>query len=207
MFDIGIVIPCWGRPLRTRRIIESVLNQTINNWEAFIIGDGCPFFQEMINNGEVDIYIKRAEENGNKLHIFNLDKNYGGFGYKIVDYAIENSNSKYFIFAGNDDILLENHFEHYLSEVGEFDLVCYSTLVAPTNTIRTPKLECSGVGHSEIIVKTELIKEYKHNSKYGHDWDFIEFILKKSNKFKISKDINYTYIVTHIPGITIDTID
>ena len=202
MYEISIVVPCWGRPLRTKRIIKSILNQTINNWEAFIIGDGCPHFQELIDSGEVDQYVKEAEKNGNKLHIFNLEKNYGGFGYKIVDYAIENSNSRYFIFAGNDDILYDNHFEHYLSEVGDSDLICYPTFVGPTKTIRIPKLECSGVGHSEIIVKTHLIKDYKHSNNYGHDWGFIEYILKKTNNIKISNNINYTYVVTHIPGIT-----
>jgi hypothetical protein len=207
MFEIGIVVPCWGRPLRTRRIIEAILNQNINNWEAFVIGDGCPLFQKMIDSGEANIYIEKAEINGNKLHLFNLDRNYGGFGYKIVDYAIENSKSKYFIFAGNDDILLENHFEHYLSEVDDFDMIAYPTFVGPTKSIRYPKLECSSVGHSEIIIKTELIKDYKHSSNYGHDWNFIEFILNKTNKIKISNNTNYTYIVTHIPGITIDIID
>lgn len=206
-YKLSIVIPCWERPQRTRRIINNILSQNVNNWEAFIIGDGCSYFQEMIDSGEGNNFIKTAETNGNKLHLFNNNINYGGHGYKIVDYAIENSQGEYFIFAGNDDILNQNHFQHYLSEVEDSDMVAYPTFVAPHNQIREPQFHLGGVGHSEIIVKTSIIKDYKHNHQYGHDWDFISFILSRTDKVKISDNKNYTYIVTHIPPNSIDMID
>jgi GT2 family glycosyltransferase len=206
---ISIVIPCYRRPQRTRRIINNLLSQTINEWEAFVIGDGCPHFQEMIDSGEVDAFIKRASEHGNKLHCYNLDKNYGGHGYFITNYATKNAVGKYFVFGGNDDILLDNHFEHYLSEIENTDLglVYYNTFIGPMNSLRIPKLERSQIGHSEIIVKTELLREFEHTPKYGHDWDLISFLLSKNTKHKKSTSNNYTYIVTHLPGKTIDFID
>lgn len=212
-YRLGIVIPCFGRPARTRRIINNVLSQTINNWEAFIIGDGCPQFQNMINSLEVDYFIKTAEEKGNKLHCFNLDKNYGGFGHYITNYAIQNTKSKYFIFAGNDDILMPNHFEHYLSEIEntDLDLVYYKTLVAATNQIRNPELRGGGIGHSEIIVRTDVIRDIKHTMEYGHDWDFITQLLNKNIKSKKALSDVFTYVVTHIhhfgQDITCDNID
>ena len=210
---IGIVVPCYGRPARTRRIINNILSQTINNWEAFIIGDGCPQFQNMIHSLEVDYFIKTAKEKGNILHCFNLDKNYGGFGYHIMNYAIQNTKSEYFIFAGNDDIILPNHFEHYLSEINntDLDLVYYKTLVAANNTIRDPHLRGGGIGHSEIIVRTNIIKDIKHSNEYGHDWSFINNILLKNPKIKKAESNQSTYVVTHIhhfgEDITCDNID
>jgi glycosyltransferase involved in cell wall biosynthesis len=206
---ISIVIPCYGRPQRTRRIIDNLLSQTINGWEAFVIGDGCNHFQEMINSGEVDIFIKKAKENGNILHCHNLDKNYGGHGYFITNQAIKDAIGKYFVFAGNDDILLNNHFEHYLSEIEntDLDLVYYNTFVGPTNSMRIPYLQISQIGHSEIIVKTEILREFEHKPDYGHDWDLINFLVNKNIKYKKSSSKNYTYIVTHLPGKTIDFID
>lgn len=209
MYDIAIIIPCWQRPQRTRRIINQVLNQNINNWEAFIIGDGCSDYQEMIDSGEVDIWVKQAENNGNKLHMFNMDKNYGGCGYKILDYALENIDSKYVVFAGNDDYIAEDHFKYYLSEINntDLDIVVYPTYVKPHNQIRYPALEFCRIGHSEIIVKNDIIKNYKHDPNYGHDWNLISYLISKTTKIKLSQQEYYTYTVTHIPGINTDIID
>lgn len=204
---ITIIIPCFGRPERTKRIIQNVLDQDMNDWEAFIIGDGCPSFQNMIDDGSILKYQKKAKEKNSNLVMFNMDKNYGGYGYKILDYAMTNSTGEYIIFAGNDDILKPNHFRHYLSEVDDFDLVAYPTFVGPLNSIRKPLFTKNFIGHSEIIVKSELIKEYLHTNEYGHDWELLNYILKKTNKVKISNNLDYTYIVTHISNKTIDKID
>lgn len=120
--DITIVMPCFGRPIRTRRAIESILNQTYKGWEAFIIGDSCPHFQELIDSGDAKIYQNVAKSEGNILHIFNLKKNKGGFGYWIINYALKRAKGQYFIFMGNDDMILLNHFKHYLSEIKGTDL-------------------------------------------------------------------------------------
>ena len=75
------------------------LDQNINNWEAFIIGDGCPHFQQMINSGEVREFQKIAEKNGNILNCFNWEYNAGFWGYEQVNYAIEKTSAKYHIFC------------------------------------------------------------------------------------------------------------
>ena len=136
-YKITIVLPCWGRPLRTRRAIENILYQDINEWEAFIIGDACPHFQEIIDSGDAQLYKNIAERSGNRLHIFNLDEHKGGYGYWILNYALEHAEGEYFIFMGNDDIILNNHFQHYLSEIQgtDFDLVYYNTWINPINEI------------------------------------------------------------------------
>ena len=57
-YRLSVAIPCFERPARTRRIINNLLAQNINGWEAFIIGDGCPYFDEMIESKEVEYFIK-----------------------------------------------------------------------------------------------------------------------------------------------------
>jgi len=208
-YDIVIIIPCFKRPERTKRIINQVLNQTINGWEAFIIGDGCSEYQKLIDSGFISNAIKVAELNGNKLHAFNLDKNYGGYGYEVLNYAFKNNNSKYITFAGNDDFLSFNHFEHYLSEIenSDLDMVAYPTFVGPYNSIRVPQLNAGKIGHSEIIIKSDLVRDFNNSPEYGHDWGLIDWIINNTPKIKISSNNNYTYIVTHIPGFSIDYID
>jgi len=48
---ITISIACYQRPERTKRSIQCILDQDINGWEAFIMGDACPDFQKLIDSG------------------------------------------------------------------------------------------------------------------------------------------------------------
>ena len=211
---ISIVSPCWGRPARTRRMINNILGQTINNWEAFIIGDGCPHFQDMVESHEVEYFKKTAEEKGNILHCYNLDKNHGGFGKYIIDHAIANAIGEYFIFVANDDIILPNHFEHYLSEIEgtNLDLVYYNTFVGPTNSVRNSILKGGQIGHSECIFRTDFIRDIPHGDDYGQDWRFIQYLIgKEGSQYKKAKSEYCSYIVGHIhhfgKDYTIDKMD
>lgn len=208
-YRLSIIIPCFGRPARTRRIINNVLSQNINNWEAFIIGDGCPKYQTMIQSGEIEFFTELASKNGNKLHMFNFNENKKGYGYFVTNYATKNAKGKYIIYAGNDDILFKDHFEHYLSEIEntDFDMVCYNTFVGPEKRVRKPMLLKNHIGHSEIIVKTDLIRDYEHSPNYTHDWGLIDYIMNKTKKIHISTSDKYTYVVTHMPNFSIDIID
>ena len=208
-YKLTIVMPCWGRPLRTRRAIENILYQNIDGWEAFIIGDACSYFQEIIDSGDAQLYKDIAERNGNLIHFFNLDEHKGGFGYWILNYAIEQAKGEYFIFMGNDDIILNNHFQHYLSEIQETDLnmVFYKTWINPINEIRFPELELNQIGHSEIILRTEFAKQFKHDEHYGHDWSFIKKIKESTDKIKKAQSKEYTYMVMHLPGFKEELID
>jgi glycosyltransferase involved in cell wall biosynthesis len=200
---ITIVVPCYGRPLRTRRTIENILAQTINNWEAFIIGDGCSDFQKIIDSGDAKKYQTIAKETGNILHIYNLKKHHGGYGAYIINKALDFAKGKYLIFCGNDDIILLNHFEHYLSEIEgtDFDMVYFNTIINPSNVIRNTELKEGYIGHSEIIVKTDFVRRFKHDYYYGHDWRFIQRIINYRGKIKKANSEDYTYIVMHVPGL------
>ena len=208
-YRLTISVPCFGRPQRTRRIIGNILEQTINNWEAFVIGDGCPHFQQMIDSGEVAEFIKEAESKGNKLHCFNLDKNYGYWGYAIATLAFQKAKGKFFIFAGNDDIILPNHFENYLSEIEntDLDMVYYKTHIAPWGVIRDPKLIISNIGHSELIIRSSLLKDMSQKPIYASDWEIISEIMTKTNRIKKAESKKTTYIITRIANSTIDKID
>lgn len=202
-YRLTLIVPCYGRPLRTRRMIYNILNQSITNWEAFVIGDGCPLFQKMIDSGEAESFMKKAEENGNKLHCYNLDQNYGYWGGPIFDYCINLSKGKYVIFAGNDDIIELNHFEHYLSEIEntDYDLVYYKSYIDPNDSIRNPSLQIGSVGHSELIIKKSCIGDSKHDRVYACDWSFLSKLLNKGISTKKAESNKTTYKVMHIPGM------
>ncbi len=209
-YRITLVVPCLGRPMRTRRMIKNILEQNISKWEAFVIGDGCPEFQKMIDSGECNNFIREAETKGNKLHCHNLDRNYGRYGSPIYDYCIKLSNGKYVIFAGNDDMLESDHFEHYLSEIenSDYDMVYYKTFLDPLGSIRDPEICLGGIGHSEMIIKRSAIGDLTHDPIYESDWSLLSKLIDNGIKMKKSESNKTTYNVMHIPGLPlIDTID
>jgi len=176
MKRLTLSMPCLGRPKRTIRAIECIANQTINDWEALVIGDGCSIIKDFIKSGYFNDLRAYCRNKGNDLYIANNPKNKGGHGYAITNSNIEQAEGKYFVFYANDDLILPNHFENYLSEIEgtEFDFVYFNSLVVPNNQIRNAQLQYGHIGHSELIVKTEFLRQMpKHSAEYGHDWNLI----------------------------------
>jgi GT2 family glycosyltransferase len=174
---LTLSMPCFGRRKGTIRAIECIANQTINGWEALVTGDGCPIMQDFIDSNYFDDLQKDCSSRGNELIITNNKINQGGHGFAITNENIMLALGKYFIFFANDDVILDNHFENYLSAIEEtdFDFVYFNSLVVPNNQTRNAQLQYGHIGHSELIVRTEFLRKMpKHNEHYGHDWSLIE---------------------------------
>ena len=125
------------------------------------------FFDEMIAD---------CKARGNDLIITNNKQNQGGHGYAIINENIRIAKGKYFAFFANDDILLPNHFENYLSgiENTDLDFAYFDSYVAPRRANRVAQLQYGMIGHSELIIKTDFLRQMPiHNEHYGHDWALI----------------------------------
>jgi len=206
---ITVSMPCFGRPERTKRSIQCILDQDINGWEAFIMGDCCPHFQELIDSGYLETIKQEQALKGNIIHYFNAEVNGGGCGYKLTNYAIQNATGKYFVFFANDDVILSSHFSNYLEiENTDLDYMFFDSFLDPINKARVSKFANCEIGHSEIILTTELAKQLpEHLPVYGHDWEFI-YGMSKEGKGEKSKSTNLSYRIMHIPMFgTNDIID
>jgi GT2 family glycosyltransferase len=187
----------YGRPQRTIRAINSIANQTINGWEALVIGDGCPVMQDYIDSEYFKDLIDVCSNNGNDLYINNNPINQGGNGYAIINNNIKLARGKYFVFFANDDIILPNHFENYLSQIEgtDLDFVYFNSIVAPINSLRSSSLQYGTIGHSELIVRTEFLKQMPmHDEHYGHDWALIQSMML-NGKHKKAENCPPTYYV------------
>ena len=194
---LTLSMPCYGRPQRTIRAINCIANQTINGWEALVTGDGCPVMQDFINSNYFADIQKDCASKGNDLIITNNRINQGGHGYAITNENIMLALGKYFLFFANDDIILPNHFENYLSQIEETDLdfVYFNTEVKPTNSLRVSQLQYGMIGHSELIIRTEFLRQMPmHNEHYGHDWSLIQNMMQ-SGKYKKAENCPSTYHV------------
>jgi len=200
---LTVSVPCYGRPQRTIRAVECIAKQKSYNFEALVTGDGCPVMQDFINSGEFNDMQKEIEGKNSKLILHNMDKNHGGSGYYVTNYHIKKATGTYFIFYANDDVILDNHFEHYLSEIENTDygFVYFNSFVKPYHHIRVSSLKFGSIGHSEIIVRTDLIKAMpEHTPEYGHDWKLIDNLVQSDCKYKKANSAIPTYYVMSLPN-------
>lgn len=176
MIRLTLSMPCYGRLKGTIRAIECIANQTANNWEALVTGDGCQVMQDFLDSNYFADIIKDCKAKGNDLIITNNKVNQGGHGYAITNENIRIARGNYFVFFANDDVILPNHFENYLSAIENTDLdfAYFDSYVAPRRANRVAQLQYGMIGHSELIVRTDFIREMPiHNEHYGHDWALI----------------------------------
>lgn len=202
-------MPCYLRPQRTIRAIESICNQTINGWEALVVGDGCPKMADFIVSNYFSDIVREANSKGNSLLISNLSENRGGHGYFITNMNIQRAKGKYFTFMANDDVIQPNHFENYLNgiEGSDLDFAYFNSYIEPHGGIRDAQLRFGGIGHSEIIVRTDFIQKMPpHTDVYGHDWHLIENMINSSAKYQKCSGFA-TYVVKALGEHRLDVID
>lgn len=192
-------------------MIRSIIDQTLVGWEALVIGDGCPVMQEIIDSGEFHEAQRRMQERGNVLVLANLSENYGGCGYEIINRNIRMASGKFFIFGGNDDIFLPNHFMNYVSFMEEnpnLDFAFFNSRLDCHGIIRNATLSYGGIGHSELIVKSDVARAMPpHGPDYGHDWVFIDNLVRSGATFRKAEGSPATYRVMGVPGRREENID
>jgi glycosyltransferase involved in cell wall biosynthesis len=197
------ICPVWGRPQRTIRAIESVLAQEFEGAEILFIGDACSEFQKRLDDGTFKKYEELAAAKGNVMYFENLAKHGGGWGYMARKRGIELAKGEYVCFLDNDDVLKPNHFDSYYSHMKlhpTYDVGYFNSYVLPWKQDRQTSLSRSSIGHSELIIKTDVLKRnYQLDDKYEHDWRLIERMIKNKCKFIKSKNVS-TYIVMSIPS-------
>lgn len=133
----------------------------------------------------------------------------GGYGCHIINQNIERAKGEYFVFYANDDIILPNHFENYLSAIEgtDYDFVYFNSNIMGEFT-RNSSLNFGQIGHSELIVKTEFLKKMpKHTDSYGHDWDLIQNMINAGAKYIKAYDNPPTYIVKSLANNREQNID
>jgi glycosyltransferase involved in cell wall biosynthesis len=214
--EISICMPCYGRPQRTRRMLECLNAQTMSNFELLLIGDGCPDFQQMIQSDWFFSWEKRFLKKKNKLVYCNLQVNHNDYGAEALNIGIWQAKGRYFCFANNDDIVAAEHIEFYckamknLSRVDP-DFVYTKTLInSPRGFFeRDPELRFGCVGHSELIIKTELLRKMPpYEPTYGHDWKMVENMMVVSRCYKKAINIPFpTYYVMSVPDFRETDID
>jgi glycosyltransferase involved in cell wall biosynthesis len=175
---VSIVIPSYNRALVISNAINSILNQSYQNFEIFVIDDGSTDNTEELVCKICDpriVYVK--QENGG--------------GGKARNTGIDLARGNYIAFLDSDDLFCEFHIEQAIALVCESSCVFSQIMVKrEDNSIflkppRSPLPEediseylLNGRGFiqtSTIVLPTKIAREVRFDEslRYGQDTDFV----------------------------------
>ena len=104
--EVVIIIPTYNWSTVLPFSIQSIQGQSFDNWELWVVGDGCTDDSEEV--------VGRFSDKDPRIHWHNLPENVGQQGGPI-NAAMELSNSEWIAYLGHDDLWLPKHLEHLLA--------------------------------------------------------------------------------------------
>ena len=115
---VSVIMPAYNAELYISEAIQSVVNQSINNWELIII-DNC-------STDETVTIVKNFQLRHSNIKLYNTVFNSGGPAAPR-NIGINNSTGKYLAFIDSDDVWVENKLYIQLPYLKRYALVCSLT--------------------------------------------------------------------------------
>lgn len=153
---VSIIIATYNSSKTIRQALDSVVNQTITDWECIII-DG------LSNDNTIDI-VKEYEKDNNKIRYISEKDN--GI-YDAMNKGVVNAKGEWIYILGSDDELLPDGLEKLLQNSSDYDLIYgdfigiypsgkqYTGISLPLS--KMPKV--MPASHQAMIMRKNLIEE------------------------------------------------
>jgi glycosyltransferase involved in cell wall biosynthesis len=187
MAKVDILLPFWGDVELFKQAVDSVLQQTEQDWKLLIFDDCYPSKEPkryIDSLSDSRIKYERHKEN------LGITKNF--------NYAIRNATAKYCVMFGCDDVMLPNYLEKALAQIGAADF--YQPIVEVINE--------DGRTYLPLGDKVKRLLQPKRSGEYSGErlatslchgnWLYFPSILWKTEiikrygfdeKFKIAEDV------------------
>jgi len=176
MPSCSIIIPCYNYSEYLFECLESVINQTVSDWEAIVIDDGS-------TNGNIDEIVSRF--NDQRIEVIHHHQNFGLAAARNT--GIKSSNSEFILPLDSDDKLSPNYLEILLPLLKNNPDCNYSfpnflafgqvnkVLKYENKDILNLLLEQSMPGPGSLFRKSlwENAKGYCEELRWNEDWDFL----------------------------------
>jgi len=179
---ITFIIPSLNRST-IKRTIESLINQTSDNWKAIVIYDGVDgekFDDERVTTIKIDKTGLVGPKNGQSGLVRNE-------GIKLVD-------TDWIGFLDDDDSLDKNYVKALFEKYQKYDFVVWR-MVYENGFILPPMsmndLVFAHVGISFCYNKNIFKELLFSQNRDGEDFDFLMELKKQSNKFIITPEVMY----------------
>lgn len=153
---LSVIVPVYNVEKYLERCLNSILNQSFNDFELLLIDDGS-------KDGSGSICDEYAEKDA-RIRVFHKEN--GGVS-SARNVGLDNTNGSYVIFVDSDDYLKSTYFEKFL-KYQEYDLaVSGFCRFGAINDIICP------VESKQIVIENQLSDEWGHsaaNFKYWYPW-------------------------------------
>ncbi len=186
----SIIMPAFNASKTISSAINSVLNQTIQDWELIIVNDNS-------KDNTLDI-IKKFSLDSKKIKLINLVFNVGAATARNI--AIKKSKGRFIAFLDSDDYWfpkkLEKQLDIFMKGLG-YPIVFSNFIMKKNNSDNKSKefifeeevnfksiIKTNSIATSTAVYDTNIIsKQYLPNLKQRHDWALWLKILKKNKKY------------------------
>ncbi len=181
--EISIVIPTYNRIKSIPRAINSVINQTFQDWELLIVDDGS-------DDGTMD-FINATYGNDPRIKCFSRPSSREKGANACRNIGIDKSRGKYIALLDSDDEWKNEYLEKCIKavEVNDNFTGCYSGAVIShgnLSTTRNSRSIKSGESHIDFLMNKGfaptpslfMVKEFASDIKFDEkllrhqDWDF-----------------------------------
>lgn len=184
--NVSIIVPVYNAAGFIHDTINSIFNQTYNNYEILVIDDDS-------KDDTVKI-IQRLKSNEKRIKLINLDSNFGPATAR--NYGIKNATGKYIAFLDSDDIWLPHKLEKQIGFMeknnSNFSFTSYrlcdeagiylnKRTTAPAEISYKELLKYNWIGTSTVMFNAETLgKHYMPYLRNRQDWGLWLSLIKKA---------------------------
>lgn len=195
---VSVIVPCYNQAQFLGEALQSILNQTYNNWECIIVNDGSPDHTEIVALQwcERDTRFKYVcKENGG----LSSARNFGIIKAKGSYILTLDADDKYvatFIEKGLDVFKINSGIGVVSSWVLRFkdsEKIC---VIKPNGKVLHDFLYSNACNGTSLFRKKcwEEVEGYDEAMKNGYeDWDFYIRVCSKGWKVHIIKEVLFLY--------------
>lgn len=190
---ITIIVPIYNVEKYVAKCLDSLIKQTMKDFEVFAVIDGSP-------DNSFDI-VRKYEKKDSRIKC--IDKENGGYG-SVLEYSIKNMKTEYFLICDPDDWLAENALEVLYNKAQETgaDIVVgdkYFVYSDDNKTEYNSSLINPGVLEPNKIYRGDEVGKFVNLSVSPHSKLFKRNL---ATKIKFPKKVNYTDFMLYMISLS-----
>lgn len=188
MKKVTVIVPVYNSEEYISRCLESILNQTYQNFNILVVNDGSKDkSQEIINT-----YKEKYEDK-----IISIEQENKGVA-KTRNEGIEKANGDYIMFVDNDDYLDKDYIETYINEIekNDYDIVVGGFKRPNENGKIVKQLKLEDKEWCKFMIMTPWAKIYKKQYLIDNNIKFLETNLGEDNYFNLKALLMTNKIIT-----------